>query len=340
METVGQPPAEAELQLLTDWSDPDARSRHRKAAAGAIGINVAIVVAMWLLPETFFKPPDLPEVAQRVTPLVMPLPELTQRDPNPGKVRKEFEVQAPVAPRRTLQMPPSPAPVKGEETPKPQPAPPPPLPEPPKVETARETPPQDLLREVQQTAPPPQPQIQTAEKPSLTFENPPPPRSAPVPIEQRRIPLPTASIGDIARSAVMGTPVGTIIGDPGAWGSAYNGMTQSSTPGNPAAAVQLRSDAEGVDFKPYLLQLIATIKRNWLAVIPESARMGSRGKVSLQFVIAKNGNIDKVVYAEQSGSNALDRAAVAGVSASNPLPPLPREFKGNRIVLQLNFVYR
>ena len=95
-----------------------------------------------------------------------------------------------------------------------------------------------------------------------------------------------------------------------------------------------------MDFKPYLMQLIATIKRNWLAVIPESARMGRRGKVSLQFVIARDGNIDKVVYAEQSGSSALDRAAVAGVSASNPLPPLPRDFKGNRIVLQLNFVYR
>ena len=29
----------------------------------------------------------------------------------------------------------------------------------------------------------------------------------------------------------------------------------------------------------------------------------------------------------------------AGVSASNPLPPLPRDFKGQQIVLQLNFKY-
>jgi TonB family protein len=335
METVGQPPAEAELHLLTDWSDPDARSRHRTAAAGALGINFALVAAMWLLPESFFRPPELPEVAQRVTPLVMPLPELTQHDPNHGKVSKEFEVQAPQAPRRAIQMPPPP--LKGEEAPKP--APPPPLPEPPKVETARETPPLDLPRLVQPAAPPPQPQIQTEEKPKLTFENPPPP-SGPVPLGQRQIPLPTASIGDIAKSAVLGTPIGTIIGDAGAWGSPYNGMSQSPAPGNPLAAVQLRSDTEGVDFKPYLMQLIATIKRNWLAVIPESARMGRRGKVSLQFVIAKDGNIDKIVFAEQSGSSALDRAAVSGVSASNPLPPLPREFKGTRIVLQLNFVYR
>jgi TonB family protein len=339
METVGQPPAEAELHLLTDWSDPDARSRHCKAAAGAIGINVAIVLAIGLLPESFFRPPELPESVQRVTPLMMPLPELTQRDPNPGKARKEFEVQAPQAPRRAIQMPPSPPPLKGEEAPKL--APPPPLPEPPKVDAARETLPADLLRAAQQTTPPPQPQIQTVEKPSLTFENPPPPRSTPVPIEQRRIPLPTEALNNIAREAAGGgSPVGTVVGDAGAWGSAYNGMSQSSAPGNPLAAVQLRSDTEGVDFKPYLMQLIATIKRNWLAVIPESARMGRRGKVSLQFVIAKDGNIDKIVFAEQSGSSALDRAAVSGVSASNPLPPLPREYKGTRIVLQLNFVYR
>jgi TonB family protein len=335
METVGQPPAQAELHLLTDWSDPDAPSRHRKAAAGAIAINVALVVVMWWLPETLFRPPELIEPVERITPLVMP--ELTQRDPNPGKVKKEFEVQASAVPRRAIQMPPSPAPLKGEEVPKP--APPPPLPEPPKLETAHDTPTPDLLREVQQTAPLPPPQIQTAEKPRLTFENPPTPRSVPLPPEQRQIPLPTASIGDIARSAVLGTPVGTIIGDPGAWGSGYNGMSQSSTPGNPAAAVQLRSDAGGADLKPYLTQLIATIKRNWLAVIPQAARMGQRGKVAILLVIAKNGNMDKVAIAEYSGSNALDRAAVAGVSMSVPLLPLPREYTGTRIVLQLNFVY-
>jgi outer membrane biosynthesis protein TonB len=47
----------------------------------------------------------------------------------------------------------------------------------------------------------------------------------------------------------------------------------------------------------------------------------------------------KLVYAEQSGSRPLDEAAVAGISASNPFPPLPTEFKGERIVVQLNFAY-
>jgi outer membrane biosynthesis protein TonB len=40
-----------------------------------------------------------------------------------------------------------------------------------------------------------------------------------------------------------------------------------------------------------------------------------------------------------SGVVALDRAAVAGISASSPFPPLPPEFKGDEIRVQLSFLY-
>ena len=103
--------------------------------------------------------------------------------------------------------------------------------------------------------------------------------------------------------------------------------------------MQLLSDPGGADFIPYIRQILQTIKRNWLAVQPESVRMGRRGKVVVQFQIKTNGVVDKVVFEEHSGADALDRAAVAGISASNPLPPLPTEFKGDRVVLRLNFMY-
>jgi hypothetical protein len=35
----------------------------------------------------------------------------------------------------------------------------------------------------------------------------------------------------------------------------------------------------------------------------------------------------------------MDRAAVAGVSASNPFPPLPPEYKGREIRVQFVFSY-
>ena len=67
--------------------------------------------------------------------------------------------------------------------------------------------------------------------------------------------------------------------------------------------------------------------------------MGRRGRVLVQFIIDRRGGVPKLVIAETSGTPALDRAAVAGISASNPFPPLPNTYKGNEIRLQLAFSY-
>ncbi len=95
----------------------------------------------------------------------------------------------------------------------------------------------------------------------------------------------------------------------------------------------------GVDFRPYLIRVLAAVRRNWFAVIPESAKLGQTGRAVLQFAIDRTGNVPKLVIAVPSGREALDRAAVAGISASNPFPPLPPEFKGGQIRLQLVFRY-
>jgi len=102
---------------------------------------------------------------------------------------------------------------------------------------------------------------------------------------------------------------------------------------------QLLSDPQGVDFKPYLLQVLASVRRNWLLVIPQDARMGRRGQTVIQFIIDKHGGVPKVVIATPSGIAAFDRAAVAGISASYPFPPLPTGYKGDEIRLQLAFSY-
>ena len=74
-------------------------------------------------------------------------------------------------------------------------------------------------------------------------------------------------------------------------------------------------------------------------MIPESARLGNRGVVQLQFMIDRSGQVPKLVIATPSGSQALDRAAVASISASVPFPPLPPEYKGLAIRLQFAFKY-
>ncbi len=105
------------------------------------------------------------------------------------------------------------------------------------------------------------------------------------------------------------------------------------------SSLELLSDPRGVDFRPYLIRILAAVKRNWMAVIPESAKLGRRGRVVIQFIINRDGSVPRLVIASPSGTDALDRAAVAGISATNPFPPLPEEFRGDSIRLQFVFLY-
>src|SRR5205807_10027307 len=102
---------------------------------------------------------------------------------------------------------------------------------------------------------------------------------------------------------------------------------------------EVRSAPMGVGFRPYLLQLLSSVRRNWFAVWPESAGLGRAGKGAVQFAIARSGSVTKVVFGTVSGTEALDRAAVASMSMSNPFPPLPTEFRGNVVRLQFTYLY-
>lgn len=347
METVGPPTDDPELDLLLHWGDAYSAPRTRRAAVGSVLFHVAIIAVLLLLPEDYFAPPPRrpePQITRRVTPLIDPITEFTQTRKNEGKLTKEIDVAA-LQPRERIQAPkgaPSttrqaarrPAPVPTPQTSAP-PAPPP-LPEPPKIEAInKEAPRLDLPAASQ-----PAPQIQAVEKPKMVLENvggPPPP----VPPNQRQIDLPNTSVADAIRQTARQMPGGGLmVGDPGAGpGGVGEGINLPPSPGVQGSALELKSDPMGVDFRPYLTQILATIRRNWNAVMPESVSRGLRGRVGLTFSIARTGTVAKMVYAFQSGSDALDRAAIAAISASNPLPPLPAEYKGDRIVLQLNFAY-
>ena len=99
------------------------------------------------------------------------------------------------------------------------------------------------------------------------------------------------------------------------------------------------SDTRGVDFGPYLARIIYIVRRNWIAVIPESARLGEKGRMGVVFEILKDGSVPQLRLVASSGSDPLDRAAVNGIHASVPFPPLPAEFTGNHLVLQFIFLY-
>jgi len=332
--------------LLLDWNETPDQPRWLRAGIGSVAVHLvlfALAFAIGSLESP--RPRDLTQIASnlhRVTPLYAPPKELTQKDPNRGKVSQEVNVEGLLEHRPTPAAPPQP-PLRSFKPPVPlkqlpQQAPAPRLSEPPKIDAAVNAPPAITPPAGTPAAPPPQ--IQSEEKPKLAFETPGQHGTSSNPTLAKIAP-PKTTVEDAIRGVAHGGGnQGSIVVEdlepppniPG---------TFHQAPSLPRAhsSLELMSDPLGVDFKPYLIRILSLVRQNWFAVIPESARLGNRGTVQLQFVIDRSGHVPKLVIATPSGSESLDKAAVAGVSATVPFPPLPQEFKGKEIRLQFSFKY-
>ena len=341
------PETEPELHLLLERDRRGDWRRWRKAGIVSAAIHVFLLVVLLLMPESESPLYEQPPPTLHFTPLYTPT-ELTQKAPNKAKLSKELTI-ATIPPVPAVKAP-NPAPAAKQAPP------PPPVPqiakaepkpvivepikaEPPKIEAPKaESQQSDQLAKLNPPLPPP------TQQPKIVMENvgsPPPPAGSNQGKPLGGIALPSltaeSAVHDIATN---GASLGghQSVDAPGA-DPAIAGRNLPASPGSLPANLELRSDPQGVDFRPYMQQVLAAVRRNWIAVYPETARLGGRGEVVLEFAIAKQGLVAKVIYSGQSGSKPLDEAAVAAISASNPLPPLPKEFKGDHIVRRMTFMY-
>ena len=149
------------------------------------------------------------------------------------------------------------------------------------------------------------------------------------------------SIRDAARNPDAGGRSGAMIGPmPRANGSPGGGSARQSQ-GTFGNGYQILTPTEGVDFSDYMQRVLENIRRNWYAVMPESAMLGDRGRVVLQFHIMKNGAVpsEDPFRLMGSGKEPLDRAAVSAIRSSNPFGPLPPAFSGPYIEIRIIFLY-
>ncbi|MGA8026530.1 MAG: TonB family protein [Bryobacteraceae bacterium] len=327
-----------EVNLLLEW--PGQGSRWKVVLAASLAAHFLLFLAAVQLPA--FVQPD--EARRNVTvdhiPLYLPPDLLTQKAPNRQKVSKHIDLADLLASQSAQARQASAKPsVKRFELPK-QTAPermakntPQILPEAPKIalnQPSGPLPPGSLTG-LTPTAPPPTP---TAGPFQNIGAEPPPnphPKLAPPKVTVQ------AAINGLAQNADGRKLVisDDSLSEPR---SATPGLTRQ--PGSEHSAVELQSDPQGADFKPYLTRILAIVRANWRRVIPESARMGTlRGRTVVEFIINRDGSIPKLVTADPSGSEPLDRAAVAGLSMSNPLPPLPADYKGFQVRLAFSFAY-
>lgn len=338
------PETEPELRLLLERDRRGDWRRWRMAAIVSAVVHAILLIVLLLMPEGESRLYEERQPRLEIVHLITPT-DLTQKDPNKGKVSKEISIANIPAPAAVKTPAPAPPPRQAASTPPPPPVartqPKPEFVEPPKIEPPKTQTDSQSDQVAKLNAPPPLPP--PTEQPKIVFQNaapPPPPPGSGQGRAGSAIAVPNPSVAAAIHELATGGAVTgrQSVGDNGT-GMGGAELTLPSSPGSLPANIELRSDPQGVDFRPYLIQVLAAVRRNWFAVYPAAARAGLRGQVALEFKIVKQGTVAKVVFSGQSGSKPLDEAAVAAISASNPLPPLPREFKGDSIVLEMTFLY-
>ncbi|MGH9339287.1 MAG: energy transducer TonB [Acidobacteriota bacterium] len=125
--------------------------------------------------------------------------------------------------------------------------------------------------------------------------------------------------------------------EPGAGGP--GGRAAGSGGGfGPGSGVQLGSGTgEGIFDSWYARQVERRIGENWLKGLMGELKRTVQTVIS--FEIRPDGRIEGIQIEKSSGIGSVDRAAQRAVEASNPLPPLPYEFRNRRVKFIAHFQY-
>jgi len=294
------------------------------ARAGSIALHILFISFLLLQTKLFpYRPPTQAQIdlaRQQLNFIYMP-PDVRGLAPTPPAPRSP---QMRIDPRILRQMAP--------------PVVPQPLPAPKEPERAlRDTPTE------------PAPELPAAPKPQLQQQPPyariDTPKPQPQTEAQNHLILPrTSSPGRALEQSAQQSRQGSASGVegfggriPGAAAPGYGGGGGGEVYGG----AQLLTPTEGVDFNDYLARVVASVKRNWYSVMPESVYLGEKGRVVLQFRIMSNGAVPDAEpqLMSSSGKEPLDRAAYSAIRSSSPFEPLPAAFSGPFVELRFIFLY-
>jgi TonB family protein len=305
-----------EVNLMTKPVEGRTEAWNTVARFGSIAFHFVVILLILFAPKIFpYHPPTDAEIARNITDLYIPS-DLNRYARTPSAPRPKTPVVK-IDPRLLKQL----APPRAV-----QPAPP--TPEPPRETPAPAKPapiapmslPHPAESPIQPQTPPP------VTTPSLVL-----PKFSPGKALQES--MQEAMRGGGSETTTTEGPIGR----GGGYGSGGGGGGQ----GFGGNAVEILTPTEGVDFSTYIARVLASVKRNWFSVMPESARLGDKGKVVLQFRIMRNGVVpeQEPVMMGSSGKEPLDRAAMSSIRASTPFEPLPSAFSGPYIELRFIFLY-
>ena len=311
------------VQRINELEDERRAARIREGIWVALLVHAAVLLLWVFGPRYLWKvpvvvnPTDKLRQQRQLSYLELPPDVLKQIKPkNPAALSDKNRVQSsphPTIDKKTLEQLQA---MKRAGPPTPQPQ-----------QQAQQTP------QPQQAAPAPQQQAPPQQPPPTQAQTPTPVQQQPAPTQQSTNPFKTPSTaGDMIRQATKGASSGAASGDYGANAPPIHGGMN--------AGAEILSDTLGVDFGPYMKRVIAATYSSWLPIIPESAKppLNNKGKVFVDFIIAPDGSVKKMILRGPSGDVSLDRAAWGGITGAS-YPPLPKEFKGPYLALRFGFFY-
>ena len=174
-------------------------------------------------------------------------------------------------------------------------------------------------------APPPPPDkaepIPETKAPVKTTPRPPPPRPAPPARKSPDTPAPPPT------NAVP-------FGQGGKPAISYG---QFST-GAGSAGINFGDGTFGNQYGWYVDAITRRISQNWLKSLVDT-NVRSAPRVYLSFDIARNGAVSNIEVKQPSGIPSLDRSAMRALYASNPLTPLPPDYRGSTVSVSVYFEY-
>jgi TonB family protein len=78
------------------------------------------------------------------------------------------------------------------------------------------------------------------------------------------------------------------------------------------------------------------VSANWL-MTAVSPSILTAPRTYLTFEIMRDGTVSSVQITQSSGIAEVDRSALRAILASNPLPPLPSDYRGGSVNVQFYF---
>ena len=178
--------------------------------------------------------------------------------------------------------------------------------------------------------PPPEKAEPIPEAKAPVKKPPPPPKPTPAPPKTPR-PAPAPK----AAPEPPDTPPNAVpFGQGGKPALAYG---QFST-GAGAAGIGFGDGTFGNRYGWYVDAITRRISQNWLQSLVDN-RIRTAPRVYLSFDIARNGAVSNVEIRQPSGIPTLDRSAMRAILASNPLTPLPADYRGPSVSVSFYFEY-